>query len=373
MEVNNNNLYLVSIIIPYFNSRIDFFIQAIESVLAQSYKKWETIIVNDGSTVENAKNLTEHIKNLNDKRFRLVNLPKNHGVAFARNTGISESKGDIIIFLDADDLYFPWYLEEIINYFTEIPDLLILSTNDIPYLSIGRIKLFNLIRMVTDVQIRKFVGAKLLEMVKNGKELLLPRISFKREVSKKIKYDCEFLCSEDTEFTFQIISNNDLLEKLIVVPTLGYIYRLHPTRSRLSLQKTKIFKHLKKLRDKYKVNPIVSSAIKNWELKNDFVRFCQPLSSFFDNASVVGYLKGLFMSKSSFKEKLKGIRVFSISIIIYNLFIPAFGINYKYIKNLLNAKNNKILFVKEIFEKHIKSINNENEKYYASKLFKKIF
>lgn len=105
---------LVSIVIPVHNSE-RFIAETIKSVLAQSYKNWELILVNDCST-DNSMEVMEGF--LSDK-VRVINLEKNGGAAKARNRGISEAKGEFICFLDADDLWHPEKLEKQVRFMIE--------------------------------------------------------------------------------------------------------------------------------------------------------------------------------------------------------------------------------------------------------------
>lgn len=88
----------VSIIIPLYNKERTIK-RTIESVLNQSYRNFEILIVNDGSTDE-SESIVLKIK---DERIRLISK-NNEGVSAARNTGIINAKGSWILFLDADDI-----------------------------------------------------------------------------------------------------------------------------------------------------------------------------------------------------------------------------------------------------------------------------
>lgn len=90
-----NETGLVTIIIPCYNQS-EFLSESVVSVLRQSYKHYEIIVVNDGST----DNTTEVAKKFHN--VRLIEQT-NMGLAEARNTGLSESNGEFLIFLDADD------------------------------------------------------------------------------------------------------------------------------------------------------------------------------------------------------------------------------------------------------------------------------
>ncbi len=92
---------LVSIIIPVYNA--EFFLEStINSVLDQTYKNFELLLINDCST-DNSKKIYEKYKS--DKRIKWYDLDYNSGAATARNKGIEKSKGKYICFLDADDLW----------------------------------------------------------------------------------------------------------------------------------------------------------------------------------------------------------------------------------------------------------------------------
>ena len=95
----------VSVIIPVYNSS-KHIKECIESVINQTYKNIEIIVVDDASS----DNSTEIIKNINDSRINILQLKQNVGVATARNKGIKESTGDYICFLDSDDY---WALDKL--------------------------------------------------------------------------------------------------------------------------------------------------------------------------------------------------------------------------------------------------------------------
>lgn len=79
----------------------------LKSVLNQTYQDFEIIIINDGSTDDSEKEILK----FEDSRIRYY-FQENKGAAGARNAGIKKAKNDFIAFLDADDYWFPFYLEE---------------------------------------------------------------------------------------------------------------------------------------------------------------------------------------------------------------------------------------------------------------------
>lgn len=97
---------LVSIIMPSWNTG-KFIGESIQSVLNQTYKNWELIIVDDCST----DNTDEIVASFNDERIRYFRNEKNSGAALTRNRAIREARGEWIAFLDSDDLWMPQKLE----------------------------------------------------------------------------------------------------------------------------------------------------------------------------------------------------------------------------------------------------------------------
>lgn len=113
------NFPLISVIIPCFNYG-RFLHEAINSVINQTYKNWEIIIVDDGSTDEFTLSL---LNELNYERFIRVLFIENGGPSKARNIGIKEAHGEIILPLDADDKIHPDYMSSAVELFKDKSDL----------------------------------------------------------------------------------------------------------------------------------------------------------------------------------------------------------------------------------------------------------
>jgi GT2 family glycosyltransferase len=117
---------LVSVIIPTFN-RGPLLLQTVESVLAQSFSDYELIVVDDGSQDE-----TESLLAPYRSRLRLVRQA-NAGVASARNRGWRQSQGQLICFLDSDDLWLPGKLEKQVAFAQAHPQYGLIATEIAPF------------------------------------------------------------------------------------------------------------------------------------------------------------------------------------------------------------------------------------------------
>lgn len=102
---------LVSVVIPAYN--VEKFIGAcLQSVQAQTYKNWQAIVVDDGSTDSTAKVIQSIVTE--DERFQFIQQ-SNGGVSKARNTGLLAATGDYLAFLDGDDMWESTFLEELLS------------------------------------------------------------------------------------------------------------------------------------------------------------------------------------------------------------------------------------------------------------------
>jgi len=112
----------VSVIIPTYN-RARYVTKAIESVLAQTYHDYEIIVIDDGST-DNTKEVLQPYMD----RIRYI-YQQNAGVSAARNTGISEARGEWIAFLDSDDEWLPEKLDVQMEYVARHPEIIAHTVN----------------------------------------------------------------------------------------------------------------------------------------------------------------------------------------------------------------------------------------------------
>lgn len=108
---------LISIIVTIYNTKEKYLRKCIDSIINQTLKEIEIILVNDGSNIE-TKKICEKYEKM-DKRIRLIHQ-KNMGESVARNTGIKNSQSNYITFVDSDDWIEPNMCEELIKYMEKI-------------------------------------------------------------------------------------------------------------------------------------------------------------------------------------------------------------------------------------------------------------
>lgn len=104
--LDQNNSPIISVLMPVYNVK-DYVAQSIESVLNQTFKDFELIILNDGSTDGSGSIIEEYAKK--DSRIRIYHI-ENKGIANARNVLASYAKGQYITYIDSDDLIEDRYL-----------------------------------------------------------------------------------------------------------------------------------------------------------------------------------------------------------------------------------------------------------------------
>jgi glycosyltransferase involved in cell wall biosynthesis len=108
---------LVSVILPVWN-RASLASEAIESVQRQIYTNWELIVVDDGSTDGSDQKVAGFLA---DNRIHYLRIPHS-GVSAARNAGLATSRGELIAYLDSDDVWYPSFLARMVEALAGAPD-----------------------------------------------------------------------------------------------------------------------------------------------------------------------------------------------------------------------------------------------------------
>lgn len=114
---------IVTVLMPVFNGE-KYLVQAIDSILSQTYKNFEFLIIDDGSTDKSIK----IIKKYKDPRIRLVRNKKNIGLIKTLNKGLSLARGKYIARMDCDDISLPKRLEKQVRFMEQHPDIGVCGT-----------------------------------------------------------------------------------------------------------------------------------------------------------------------------------------------------------------------------------------------------
>ena len=118
---------LFSIIVPVYNAEI-YLRNTIESVDSQSFRDWQLILVNDGSSDKSLEICQEY--SAKDSRIQVLSQ-ENRGVSAARNAGIDAAQGEYIMFLDSDDEYKPGALESVAELIERTNVDLVVSSSEV--------------------------------------------------------------------------------------------------------------------------------------------------------------------------------------------------------------------------------------------------
>lgn len=114
----------VTVFMPVYNSE-KYLKKSIDSILLQSYKDFEFLIINDGSTDKSV----EIINSYNDPRIRLIDNKENKGLPYTRNLAIKESRGDFLMIMDSDDISYKFRLEKELEFLEKNEKVDIVATN----------------------------------------------------------------------------------------------------------------------------------------------------------------------------------------------------------------------------------------------------
>lgn len=191
---------MISIIIPLYNKEFSIS-KALNTVLSQTYRDFEIIIVNDGST-DNSLSVCEAIKCISNTDIKIVNK-ENGGVCSARNRGIEEAKYDYIALLDADDLWPNNYLESQVQMIYDFPEAAMWGANYYE-LNFGEPR-FLQTGLSDDHRgyVENYFGFK------HHSDLFHPSsVVIRKEVFKKVGYfDTRIKYAEDSDMWYRIILN----------------------------------------------------------------------------------------------------------------------------------------------------------------------
>jgi len=192
MENKPTNI-LFSIVIPTYN-HAHLIGKCLNSIISQTYKKWEAIIINNYSE----DSTIEVVNGFKDERIRIINFANNGIIAASRNEGIRNANGQWICFLDSDDYWHPAKLDEVFPY---------LEAYDIIYHDMFLV-------FETGKSFRKYINGRFLnadnphlDLLLNGNACINSSVVVRKEIIEKvglISEDRELISVEDFDYWLRI-------------------------------------------------------------------------------------------------------------------------------------------------------------------------
>lgn len=204
---------LISIIIPVYNAE-KYLRRCLNSILAQTYKNWEAILVDDGSSDNSGAICDEYATK--DKRFKVIHQ-RNRGVSSARNRGIEQVQGIWIAFIDADDYVGTDYINGLYERIKEEHDFIIQGYNKVINTNtIDKISLPDNVYYTNDFY-QLFSKIRIYEMGFPWAKLYNSNI-IKRNY---IRFDRKISCCEDLIFMFEYLVYCNSIQ---FIPKTDYYY-----------------------------------------------------------------------------------------------------------------------------------------------------
>jgi glycosyltransferase involved in cell wall biosynthesis len=213
--------------------------QAIESVLAQTFQKWELIIVDDGST----DRTPEIIACYSDQRIKTYHQA-NGGEASARNTALQHVHGEYLAFLDADDLYLPEHLEVAMSYLQAHIDYDGVYSDGYYINETG-----NRLKTLSNRRRGPFEGDIFKEMVRASDVFGAPVcVVLRKDVIERygLKFDTEIVIGPDWDFFIRYTEAT----RFGHLNQLTCLYRVHQTNISIRTNVQKRLLHLARCREK---------------------------------------------------------------------------------------------------------------------------
>jgi len=210
------NTTFVSVLMTTYNSE-KYVSETIKSVVNQTYKNWEFIIIDDASTDGTYDIITS--ASFSDDRIKIFRLDKNHGQSYALNFGLKKSSCDLIARIDNDDLMARDRIEKQVSYMNRYPEVAVVGTY-VNYIdSQGRF----LSRGKTDFTSTEEIADK----IKNNELVGFnhPTVMMRKEIILKLGgYRSEYWPADDIDLWNRILENGYRIE---IIPEYLTDYRIH--------------------------------------------------------------------------------------------------------------------------------------------------
>lgn len=198
---------LVSVIVPTYNAS-SFILDTLISIQNQTYKNWECIIIDDGST-DNTYHVIEHIM-VDDNRFK-YQYQTNIGLSASRNAGILKSKGIFVLFLDSDDLINKHKIKAHLNYHSQFPVIDISYGNALYFYDKSPENLFlnkNNSNIEWMLKVQGYGNEILTKLFEQNMMVVSSPIIKKKVIDKIGGFDSAFTSLEDWDYWIRLAINN---------------------------------------------------------------------------------------------------------------------------------------------------------------------
>ncbi|MFS0674970.1 glycosyltransferase family 2 protein [Ornithinibacillus sp. 179-J 7C1 HS] len=198
----------VTVFMPVYNCE-KYIKDSLESILNQTYKNMEILLVNDGST----DNTVHLIEQYDDNRIRLIHNPQNMGIPYTRNIGLKEAKGKYMMIMDSDDIALPNRVEKQVEYLESHHDIDAIGTNYIRFTGSSEKKIAPTFTSPEAMRIKLLYFSPISN----------PSSAIRLETLKKhnITYNEEFFVAQDYELWTQLSK----VGKLTILPEFLLYYR----------------------------------------------------------------------------------------------------------------------------------------------------
>lgn len=220
--MNNKNTPLISVVIPTFNSG-NFIRETIETVLNQTYKNFEIIVVDDEST-DNTVSILEELSG-KDERITYYQIPHSGRPSVPRNYGVEKSNGKYIAFLDSDDIWIKDKLEKQISEFKKNPDYVFVYSMSVTF---GDVNIFSPHYEVLPL-LYKVCKTK-HDLINKGNSITCSTVLIKKEYFQKVG-------GFDEDINLKAVEDYDLWIRLSELGSFGFVpriqtyYRVHGKQS----------------------------------------------------------------------------------------------------------------------------------------------
>lgn len=294
-----------SLIIPVYNTKIELLIRCMDSVILQTYKSYEIILVDDGSDSIYAKEL-DGLKNTYKNLY--VYHIAHSGVSNARNIGVSLSAGDWIFFIDSDDVISKYMLEDASAAIRKNKDIEIVY-GYIQYVDFN-INLYERkaseenFKVLSYLQkkrlLKHFIALECGEFKKNKSYISRGPVAraIKKQLASKYTFDVNIVLGEDLIWNIEILKD---MPKSMIVETVWYYYIRNDDSSVRRYRSDAIIEHCKLLN---KLSKIVGRC--NELLPSILSRSVESLSNIITTYYLhENYPKSLKQANEEFKQMVK--------------------------------------------------------------------